>query len=310
MAINSRQTFALEPMNNNGLARFGLGLIILTAFGLAAVAAYESIVGLADLFAARKEVVILMAIFIEWAKLLIAGTVHMFWKTLPWWKWGGVALVAVHMAVTNIGIYSYLSSGYTLQEQPVAALEREIDTLNGAITSYSTIEQEAVGGLSAMDIAYQRLVEGTYVTRAERYEAENAAKRAELETERNTARKEIRLLEAKRAVLVEEQVKLAAKLGSIEHVASFVDAEDALKVVALFTLLLMLGLDPAAVWMAVLFSTLLSKRMRTTSYSFDSRLGDGEMSNNDDTAPMSEAAVEEAIRLDKIGYLKNRTKGK
>ena len=285
---------------NNKLAIFGLGLILVTAFALAGVAAYESIIGLSDLFAARKEVVIIMAVFIEFAKLLFAGALHMFWKDFPWWKWIGIGIIGVHMAVTNIGIYSYLSSGYILQEAPVAALERRIDIINGSITSHTTIESEATERISAMDIAYREYVSNLYIRRAEQYKETNALERAELEDERDDARAVIRRLEEERAKLEESMVENAAKLGSIEHISAFVgsNTEDVMKVVAFFTLLLMMGLDPAAIMMVILFSFLLSKKIRSEQQPTDSV-----MELDDETR----ATVK---HLGEIGYLKNRRKGK
>ena len=287
---------------NNVLAYTGLGMILVTALALAGTAAYQSIIGLADLFAARAEVVIVMAIFIEWAKLLFAGALHMFWRDLKWWKWLGVGIVAIHMAVTNIGIYAYLSSGYLLQEAPVAALERQQDTLRGSLTSYSTIEQEAVTRITAMDTAYQRYVEELYVRRAEEYKARNAELRAQLERQRDEARVEMRRIEAELVRIEESKVANAAKLGSIEHISAFVgsETEDVMKVVALFTILLMMGLDPAAVLMVVLFTFLLSKKMRHDA-EIDDQMPDSIEQLDDDT----KAAVE---HLNEIGYLERRKK--
>lgn len=283
---------------NNGLANFGLGLILVTAFALASVAAYQSIIGLADLFAARAEVIIVMAIFIEFAKLLFAGALHMFWREIPWWKWLGVGIIGIHMAVTNIGIWSYLSTGYTLQEAPVATIERQIENLDNRLAEYVTLEDEALRRISAMDTAYEQLVVKRFTTRAERYQKENAAMRTDLEAQRDDARGEIRKLNTKRDTLEEQVVANAAKLGSIEHLSAFTDGskEDILQIVALFTLLLMLGLDPAAIMMVILFAFLLSKKIGTPDVSPIDAL-------DDDT----KAVVE---HLDKIGYLKNRIKKK
>ncbi len=287
-------------MNNNTLASIGLGMILLTAFALAGIAAYESIIGLADLFAARQEVVIIMAVFIEWAKLLFAGTLHMFWKTLPWWKWFGVGIVVVHMAVTNIGIYSYLSSGYILQEAPVAALERRISEVDRQVQEKDIIAQEAVRRILAMDTAYRRLVEDQFVTRAERYQRENAGMRAQLEAQRDDARLLISQLLKSRVVLEEAKVENAAKLGSIEHITALTgNDENVLKVVALFTLLLIMGLDPAALLMVILFAHLLGKLIKKD-----------ELSESSESSGLSGAAAKEAKRLEEIGYLKNRTKGR
>lgn len=284
-------------MNNNILASIGLGMILLTAFALAGTAAYESIIGLADLFAARHEVVIIMAIFIEWAKLLFAGTLHLFWKTLPWWKWGGVAIVVVHMAVTNIGIYSYLSSGYTLQEAPVAALERRIAEVDRRVQEQDIIAQEAVRRILALDTAYQEYVEELYVQRAEKYKETNAELRAQLEVQRDDARHLISQLKKSRVVLEEAKVENAAKLGSIEHITALTgNDENVLKVVAMFTGLLILGLDPAALLMVILFAHLLGRLIKKNESS--------------DTLDLSTDASKEAKRLEEIGYLKNRTKGR
>ena len=287
-------------MNNKTLSLVGLGMILLTAFALAGTAAYESIIGLADLFAARQEVVIIMAVFIEWAKLLLAGTLHMFWKTLPWWKWFGVGIVVVHMAVTNIGIYSYLSSGYILQEAPVAALERRISEVDRQVQEKDIIAQEAVRRILAMDTAYRRLVEDQFVTRAERYQRENAGMRAQLEAQRDDARLLISQLLKSRVVLEEAKVENAAKLGSIEHITALTgNDENVLKVVALFTLLLIMGLDPAALLMVILFAHLLGKLIKKD-----------ELSESSESSGLSGAAAKEAKRLEEIGYLKNRTKGR
>ena len=281
----------------NTLATAGLGLILITAFALASIAAYQSIVGLADLFAARAEFVIVMAIAIEFAKLLFAGAIHMFWHTLPVWKWLGVGIIAIHMAVTNIGIWSYLSTGYTLQEAPVAAVERQIENLDARMDEYRTLEAEALTGIKAMDDAYQNLVVKRFVTRAEKYEADNADKRARLESQRDEARTELRQLNVDRDKLEEEVVANAAKLGSIEHISAFTDGdkENILAIVAWFTVLLMLGLDPAAILMVILFTFLLSKMIRDEKSS-------GTIEGLDDD---TKATVE---HLNSIGYLKNRKK--
>lgn len=281
----------------NALATVGLGLILITAFSLAGIAAYQSIVGLADLFAARAEVVIVMAIFIEFAKLVFAGAIHMFWNSIPWWKWLGVGVIGVHMAVTNIGIWSYLSTGYTLQEAPVAAIERKIENLDDRMAEYETLEAEALRGIKAMDDAYQNLVIKRFVTRAERYERENAEKRAALEAQRDSARAELRQLNLERNKLEEDVVANAAKLGSIEHISAFTDGgkDDIMKIVAWFTALLMLGLDPAAILMVILFTFLLGKALR---------------SDQPDAASLSDEKQKVVNRLDEIGYLDKQAKSR
>lgn len=292
-------------MKNNILAITGLGLLLITALSLATVAAFESVVGLADLFAAKKETVIVMAIVIEWAKLLFAGSIHMFWKTIPWWKWGCVFIIVVHMAVTNIGIYSYLSSGYTLQKAPVAVIERQIKELDRRVGSQEIIASEAIRQIEALDVAYREYVENLYIRRAEQYKQDNAEFRFQLEIQRDEARHSIAEMEERRAVLEEEKVKNAAKLGSIEHITAVTGQdENVLEMVALFTLLLIMGLDPAAILMVILFTHLLGRLVREEK-------PEREPEKEPERPPeLSAEATEEAKRLEKIGFIKNRIKKK
>ena len=311
------------------LAYTGLVLLLIMALSLAGIAAYQSIIGLAVLFAARAEVVILMAIFIEWAKLVFAGAIHMFWKTLPWWKWLGVGIIAIHMAVTNIGIYSYLSSGYTLQEAPVAAIDRKIVQIDQTISQQKLIEEEALREIQAMNIAYEGLVKKQWVTRAERYERQNAEKRKSLESSRDSARSTIADLRKERSQLEEEKVANAAKLGSIEHISAFGEDVNVMQVVAMFTVLLMLGLDPAAIIMVIMFTHFIRKMYKTEEPETKVEVVDSEPHDDMDTTEdentnteiessepipninthdLPQEVIEEAKRLHKIGYLDNRLK--
>ena len=261
----------------NILSLIGLGMVLVTALALAGVAAWQSISGLADLFAAHKTVIIIMAVFIEWAKLLLAGAMHMFWKTLPWWRWIGIGIIGVHMAVTNIGIYSYISSGYLLQKQPVAALERDVSTLLPQLSAQRRIEEEASRAILAQDTAYQQYVENLFVKRAERYRARYAEERAALEAKRDAAR-----------------VEIARLVGD--------DQSDALKVVAAFTILLMFGLDPAAILMVVLLSFLISKKIREDEAQVPVIVEEPEP----EPEPLDDEAMKAAQHLKDIGYLDRR----
>ena len=208
-----------------------------------------------------------------------------------------VAIIGVHMAVTNIGIWSYLSTGYTLQEAPVAAIERKIENLDERLSAFETLEAEALTGIRAMDDAYQNLVVKRFVTRAERYEEENAEKRAALEAKRDSARAEIRKLKQERATLEESAVENAAKLGSIEHISAFTDGgkEETMKIVAFFTGLLVLGLDPAAILMVIMFTFLLGKALHD---------------DQSEGSSLSAEKQEVVNHLDEIGYLDKQTKSR
>jgi hypothetical protein len=120
--------------------------------------------------------------------------------------------------------------------------------------------------------------------------------RAEIETQRDGARAEIRRLETEQSQLEEQKIAGAAKLGSIEHISAFVgsDSESVMKVVAFFTILLMMGLDPAAIMMVILFSFLLSKKVRE------------DQKPPDPIAELDDETKEAVQHLHEIGYLARR----
>jgi hypothetical protein len=93
-------------------------LIVIAALGLAGSAAYFSISGLSKLFAGSAMQVIIMASFIEFAKIATTAALHRYWKSMKsvpmrLFKWGLTFMVVVIMAITSSGIYGFLADAYS-----------------------------------------------------------------------------------------------------------------------------------------------------------------------------------------------------
>lgn len=239
------------------LAIAGLGIILSAAFGLAGIAAYMSIVGLAELFAAHAIIIIIAGMTIEWAKIITVGALHMFWKKLPFWKYMIAGFILVHMAITNIGVYGYLSSGYLEQKQPETQIQLEIDRIEDRIEHQQQEMDRVLPQLDALDEAERRYIENLYIQRSQQYREDNAERRTNLEQRLSNARQRIVELNEQKADLLEKREEVGAKLGSIKHISGYV-SDDALKAVTYFTILLMLGLDPMAVMLMMFFSYVLA----------------------------------------------------
>jgi len=109
-------------------------LIALSAIGLAGSAAYFSVSGLSKLFAGAMMEVIIMASFLEFAKLVTASFIHRRWNEISrFMKFQFTSAVIILMIITSAGIYGFLSNAYSLtsnelekNNQKIGLVELEI----------------------------------------------------------------------------------------------------------------------------------------------------------------------------------------
>ena len=93
---------------------FWTAIIVLSALGLAGSAAYFSISGLSKLFAGASTQIIIMASFIELAKIITTAALHRYWDGINRvLKWVLSFMVVVVMLITSSGIYGFLADAYT-----------------------------------------------------------------------------------------------------------------------------------------------------------------------------------------------------
>lgn len=88
-------------------------IVILTAFGIASCSAFYSISGLAKLFSGIATSIIVMASFLEIAKIVITTILHRYWDKLNKFLKTYLSIgVFILMIITSLGVYGLLSSGY------------------------------------------------------------------------------------------------------------------------------------------------------------------------------------------------------
>ncbi len=106
-------------------------LIVSCALGLAGSAAYFSITGLSKLFAGSALQVIIMASFIEFAKIGTTAALHRYWKSmkgfsLSLFKWVLALMVVVIMVITSSGIYGFLADAYSTTSVKLEKIDGQI----------------------------------------------------------------------------------------------------------------------------------------------------------------------------------------
>lgn len=104
-------------------------LITLTALSISFIAAYVSVIGLSQLFSGAAEVVIVITSILEFSKVIIASVLYSYRKVLSWLlKIYLIIALVILMTITSIGIYGFLSSGYseTTSKMEVVSKETQI----------------------------------------------------------------------------------------------------------------------------------------------------------------------------------------
>jgi hypothetical protein len=102
--------------------------VLLTALIIAACGAYFSIIGLTLLFVGGGVSIIVMGTALEIGKLVAATFLKQKWNDISvWMRTYLLVATLVLMGINSIGIYGYLSAGYTATSLSVQGYERQIE---------------------------------------------------------------------------------------------------------------------------------------------------------------------------------------
>jgi len=120
--------------------RFLAYLVLLSAIVISACGAYFSIVGLKLLFVGGGISIIIMGSALEIGKLITATFLKQKWNDIGLWMKTYMTLATFFlMFITSIGIYGYLSAGYTTTSIAVQGYERQIEA---NITNINEMDKE------------------------------------------------------------------------------------------------------------------------------------------------------------------------
>ena len=143
-------------------------LVGFTALLVAGSAAYFSVIGIATLFSGHFLQVAIMAGSLELGKLVTTSFLYRYWKKIVWFlKLYMIGAVLVLMAITSMGIYGYLSSGYqvnagktelidnkvALIEQQKSNIKLEIEQINQRVTTLNEARKSQEARLPQMSRA-------------------------------------------------------------------------------------------------------------------------------------------------------------
>jgi len=218
-------------------------LPFLTAIGLSAIAAYYSVIGLAQIFPGSYWPIIVMGSVLEISKLVTVSWLYNNWSvTVQIMRYYLLTAIVLLMLITSMGIFGYLSKAHLDTNIVVGANSVQLKTLD---------TQEK--------IAKERL---TYLLQRAGDPA-TATKKIDIQIQETQA--ELKRISTEKLPLLSEENKLTAEIGPIKYIAELFYSKDDPnfidKAVRSVILIIIFVFDPLAV-LLLIASNQTYKRMK------------------------------------------------
>ena len=231
-------------------------LPFLTAIALSGIAAYYSVIGLAQIFPGSYWPIIIMGSVLETAKLVTVSWVYNHWKnTFSALKLYFLIAVVLLMGITSMGIFGYLSKAHIEHSSTVAPQVARIEIYDEKIKALQATIERNDKNLSQYDEAVDQILgrskdekgaeKSSQIRKAQQKDRERIA------SENARLRKEIQKLNEDKMPLSLEVKKAESDLGPIKYVAEVVygtqDRDLIDKAVRLVIFVIIVVFDPLAV---------------------------------------------------------------
>ena len=202
-------------------------LTLLAALILSATSAYYSIIGLTAIFSAAFLPIIIMGGALEFAKIMSTLWLHYYWEQAGLRiKMYLVPAVFVLMFLTSLGSFGFLSKSHVDQnltsgdvQSQIAIYDEKIAILKGNIES----ERKALTQLDAAvdQVMARSTTEGGALTSNNIRRAQQK-ERKRIQTEIETAQKQITTLNEQRIPIAAQVRKVEAEVGPIKYIAALI----------------------------------------------------------------------------------------
>ena len=113
--------------------KFLNSLALITSLGIAGIAAYFSVLGLATIFAGAYLGVVIMASVLEFGKIVTAAYLHLVWDKLSFIRYYLAFSVFVLMLITSLGIFGYLAKASSDTSYATGVAQSEINRIESNI---------------------------------------------------------------------------------------------------------------------------------------------------------------------------------
>ena len=225
---------------------------LVAALALAAVAAYFSVAGMAEIFPGAPVAVMVLAATMEAGKLVIAGWLAAHWRRTNWkMRFVMIGLVAGLALINAAGVFGKLVEAHV----SVAATSRSgvterMEALDARVKAQSAAVADLDNRIAQIDRAVDESTRLGRVTRAINIATQQRVTRDGLDTQRQAATATLVGLQAQRASLAGERSRIEASAGPIQYLAMMAGVAPEVAVRWLI-MLMVLCCDPAAIALTV-----------------------------------------------------------
>tara|TARA_S200002703_G_scaffold155867_1_gene160519 strand:- start:1642 stop:2499 length:858 start_codon:yes stop_codon:yes gene_type:complete len=226
-------------------------ITFLTAIAISAVAAWFSVLGLTQIFAAAFLPVAIMGGVLELGKVVAAIWTHHYWKELNFLtKSLLVPIIGLLMVVTSLGIFGLLSKGHAEQEMPVKIVEQRVASFDTQIEFSKTKIDSLQQRLQTLNEAMKKYVELGAVSKGlDKTSEDSSALENQIQEELDKIQ---RLEESK----LKERLSISgleAELGPIKYVAVLLGNDKNLEAAVLIVIFIIIFcFDPLALLLVIL----------------------------------------------------------
>lgn len=235
-------------------------LPFITALALSGIAAYYSVIGLAQIFPGSYWPIVIMGSVLEAAKLVTVSWVYDNWKTtFSALKLYFLIAIVLLMGITSMGIFGYLSKAHLehsstiapqiakveLYDEKIKVIQSQIDRNNKNLAQYDEAVDQVMG----------RSKDERGAERANQIRKAQQKERERIIAETKGFQKEIQTLTEEKLPLSLEIGKIESELGPIKYVAEvFYGTQDRDlidKAVRLVIFIIIVVFDPLAVLLLI-----------------------------------------------------------
>ena len=242
-----------------------VGILALTAFVIAGVAAYFSVYGIASLYAGAFISVLVMAGALEVGKLVATSFLYRFWhKTNLLLKTYVLAAIILLMGITSMGIFGFLTSAYQTSLMEYSQAETQQAFL---VSQKDTLQKELVSLNMRVDTLNQsrlsqeqRLPSMSRRSAAPVYEdiKKSGEEIAQARERMNQIFEEIKTIDVQ-TLEAQKQSGKQKDIGTLKYAAELLGA-DINTVVKWFTIAIIIVFDPLAIALVLAYNIAANKK--------------------------------------------------
>jgi hypothetical protein len=245
-------------------------IVGISAFIIAACAAYFSVTGIALLFSGATVGVAIMAASLELGKLVAASYLHRKWDEINlFFKFYFTIAVLSLVFITSMGIFGFLSNAYQKTALEVSKIDSQVEILltrRSAVTDDLVRYQRRIEVLndqrSSQEARYDSLINGqNWVNAGRVYNLIESADEEikQLNNSVNKSRDEISNIDAQVLLIQSENIDVAREIGGFKFIAEAfgVPIDTAVK---WFIIMLIFVFDPLAVSLVIAFNSFSEKK--------------------------------------------------